>query len=107
MPSDNPNTESGRIQIYITRRRGKTNGKRFDREGNPIRFDLKAADIRHLLSEAGITIWDIGSGPQDYCLARDNDLGSYTIGNCRFITNRENHLERLSWKERSEHGYFT
>ena len=90
MPNENPNTESGRINRYITRKRYRTNNKRIDREGNPIRFDLKVADMRYLLEEAGISIWDVGAGDDKYCLARNNDLGSYTIGNCRWITNREN-----------------
>jgi len=94
MPNENPNTESGRIQRYITRKRWKTNGKRVDRTGTPIRFDLKAADIRYLLEEAGITIFDLGEGPDGYCLARENDLGSYSRETSRFITNRENIRER-------------
>ena len=94
MPNENTNTESGRIQRYITRKRWKTNGKRVDRNGDPIRFDLKAEDIRYLLDQAGITIWDVREGAEGYCLARENDLGSYTRETSRFVTNRENLRER-------------
>ena len=88
------NNESGRIQRYITRKRWKTNGKRVDRNGDPILCELKSADIRQLLEEAGITIDDLGHGRDSYCLARYNDLGSYEIGNCRFVTNGENWDEK-------------
>jgi len=60
------------------------------------RVFLTAFDIVHLLEEAGITVWDIGQGEEDYCLARHGDTGPYKIGNCRFITQRENQLE---WEE--------
>ena len=96
MPNGNAkskNTEAWKIQRYITRKRWKTNNKRVDKNGDPIRFDLKAADIRQLLEEAGITIWDVGTGSQGYCLARKNDVGSYDLTS-RFITNRENLQER-------------
>ena len=108
MPNENTNTESGRIQRYITRKRWKTNGKRVDKAGNPIRFDLKAADIRQLLAEAGITIWDVGVGSDGYCLARHNDLGSYVMGNVRFTTNRQNLREKaggISYYE-ERHGHY-
>ena len=93
MPHES-DTESGRISRYITRKRWKTNGKRVDRNGDPVRFDLKSADIRQLLEEAGITIYDLGHGHDGYCLARHDDLGSYVMGNCRFVTNRENWDEK-------------
>ena len=100
MPNCNLNTESGRIHRYITRKRYKTNNKRIDREGNPIRFDLKAEDMRNLLEEAGITIWDVGVGSDKYCLARNNDLGSYSRETSRFITNRENSDENNHTRKR-------
>ena len=46
--------------------------------------------MRNLLEEAGSSIGELGVGSDKYCLARNNDLGSYTVGNCRWITNREN-----------------
>ena len=88
-------TEPQWVAKYIDRKRWKTNGKRTDREGNPITFHLKTKDIRFLLEEAGIEYTDVGVGADKYCLARDNDLGSYTIGNCRFITNRENNRDAV------------
>jgi len=94
MPHEDTTTEGGRIQRYITRKRWKTNNKRVDRNGDPIRFDLKGDDIRYLLNKAGITIFDLGEGADGYCLARENDLGSYSRESSRFITNSENAREK-------------
>ena len=57
-------------------------------------MDLTWQDVAQLLDEAGITVDDIGRGSDQYNLARYGDTGPYTIGNCRFITKRENIQER-------------
>lgn len=68
--------------------------KDFSKERNRD-FALTYEQYKSLLSDAGITANDIGIGEDDYCLARHKDLGGYTIGNCRFITNKENRLEQI------------
>ena len=67
----------------------KANSKKY----RGIEFHLTEADIATLLDEAGITIWDVGQGKGAYCLGRYGDKGPYTMGNCRFITHRENGRE--------------
>jgi len=79
--------------------------RRRDRTGHAIECLLSEEDILTLLDEAGITIWDIGIHADDYCLARNNDLGDYVMGNVRFITQRENYNEAwgfLSPEEQEE-----
>ena len=58
-------------------------------------WKLSPTELTQLLNDAGITIYDVGrhSGSQ-YQLARHNDTGHYEVGNCRFITLRENMQER-------------
>jgi len=55
---------------------------------------LTGAELVQLLDDAGITIYDVGVGSQKHNLARHNDSGHYQVGNCRFITMRENIKER-------------
>lgn len=61
--------------------------------------NLEVEDVYALLEEAGITIWDVGTGADQYVLGRYNDVGDYEIGNCRFITKKENAQERARRKE--------
>jgi len=97
-----PIADQRRKWKYLTGKRGHTYNnrgskqQRLDRSGNPIEFRLEIDDLNQLLSEAGITMDDIGRGRDKYCLARYEDLGNYEIGNCRFITNYENGLESIS-----------
>ena len=56
-------------------------------------FLLSGAEMSQLFTEAGITAADIGVRAQQYCLGRYGDSGGYEVGNCRFITVRENHQE--------------
>lgn len=50
-----------------------------------------------LVVEAGITSpSQIGRRNEQYNLSRFMDAGGYSIGNCRFITKKENLLERIS-----------
>lgn len=56
---------------------------------------LTYEEYKQLMVDAGIQPSQIGTGDNDYCLARYKDLGHYTLGNCRFITNSENMLEQI------------
>jgi hypothetical protein len=75
------------------------------RRGIP--FYLTLDDIRQLLNEAGITIWDVGTHSGQFVLARYGpDIGPYERGNCRFIRTEENSLEwwdSLTLEEKEEH----
>lgn len=61
---------------------------------NEILFDLTLSDFYFLMFMARITPDQIGQGRNDYQLARFNDEGGYTRGNCRYITALENQRER-------------
>ena len=51
---------------------------------------------------AGITVDQIGQRGDQYCLARYNDEGNYSIDNCRFITIAENNQE--AGRTKRDHG---
>tara|TARA_R110000737_G_scaffold210135_1_gene227900 strand:+ start:120 stop:629 length:510 start_codon:yes stop_codon:yes gene_type:complete len=55
---------------------------------------LSGAELVQLFEDAGISADDIGVKSQQYQLGRHNDSGHYQVGNCRFITTRENLQER-------------
>ena len=55
---------------------------------------LTGAELVQLFEDAGITVNDIGQKSQQYQLARHGDTGHYEMGNCRFITMRENLQEK-------------
>lgn len=59
-----------------------------------IDFKLTGSEMITLFDEAGIDPEDIGKGSNKYQLARYNDSGDYQVGNCRFITQRENIHEK-------------
>ena len=59
-----------------------------------IPFDLTVSDYHWLLFMARITHRDIGK--DKYHLARFNDAGGYTRGNCRFIWHKDN-LKEINW----------
>ena len=74
---------AGRLhRYYITKR------KHARQSG--IEFHLTEDDIQTLLDEAGITVDDIGQQLDKYQLGRYGDTGPYEMGNCRFITMKEN-----------------
>ena len=56
--------------------------------------DLTLVQFKRLLTRAGIELEDLGRTRGKYHLARKGDKGSYTIGNCRFITVEQNHAEK-------------
>lgn len=62
--------------------------KRVNAKKEGIDFDLSLEDFIKLLDEANISYNDIGN--RGYHLARKNDIGPYKIGNCNFITYKEN-----------------
>ena len=57
-------------------------------------FLLGGAELVELLNDAGITVNDIGQRSHQYQLGRYGDTGAYEMGNCRFITARENAQEK-------------
>lgn len=56
-------------------------------------FSLTLSDMHFLFYMGRITPDDIGTGKEQYCLARIGDTGGYTRGNCRFLKGKDN------WKE--------
>ena len=90
-------------KYWRIRRNGLVEG-RLDIDGNPIEWRLSKQEVKLLLHEAGITIWDVGNAGNKYCLARYNDRGHYEYGNCRFITNRENIRESNPGRHLAEHA---
>ena len=63
--------------------------KRLDKKG----FTLTGKQMIQLFDEADIRPEDIGRKAHEYHLARYGDTGPYEMGNCRFITARENLME--------------
>jgi len=82
--------EEKKLDTYWRMRKNGLNKGRVDVDGAAIEWRISKQEVKLLLQEAGITIWDVGNAGDKYCLARYNDRGHYEYGNCRFITNREN-----------------
>ena len=80
---------------YINMLRGRAK-----RRGDKCHLTLEQLD--QLLDDAGITMDDVGQQSQQYCLGRYGDTGNYEMGNCRFITIRENVQEALKGKTRPD-----
>lgn len=57
-------------------------------------FTLTGKEMISLFDEAGISADDVGKESHSYQLARYGDTGPYALGNCRFITLRENIQEK-------------
>ena len=64
--------------------------------GGAVKMLLTGAEYCQLLEDAGITAADIGQKLHLYQLGRYGDKGDYEVGNCRFITMRENLSEVVS-----------
>ena len=62
-------------------------------------FDLTFEQYCLLVKEAGLKSSQLGFNGDGYVLARYNDEGPYTWGNCRFITQKENLAERKVSKQ--------
>lgn len=59
--------------------------------------NLTFEDYTKIAAESGIKSPDqIDRTLDSYCLGRIGDIGPYEIGNCRFITHRQNHKERIN-----------
>jgi len=92
--------EAQRWQKYNLKRRHNSSNIKYDRAGNRVLVKLSFEEYKQLMEEAGICADDIGNKRGKYALARNNDLGHYEMGNCRFITTyenaKENHTHRRS-----------
>jgi len=83
--------QGAKIGKYLVHKNKNT--RRCWQTGGYIACFLEVDDVVQLLEDAGITIDDVGVGVGKYVLGRWNDLGDYTLDNCRFITKAENSQE--------------
>ena len=101
------NTDERRLWDMCRKRR-KINSDapsqhKYDRAGNRVYWKLTPFEVRMLLEQAGISVWDWGQGKGKYNLARIDDLGNYEMGNCRFLPQEDNIREmNLHRKSNSE-----
>lgn len=59
-------------------------------------FKLSFDQYIQLAVDAGLTSPNqIGHGSDSYCMGRLGDRGDYELGNCRFITQKQNQQERV------------
>ncbi len=72
----------------------KFSNKRVNARKEGIEFLLTFKEFSKLVRDAGITSSDLGFTGRNFVLARFNDTGPYKVGNCRFITQHENALEK-------------
>jgi hypothetical protein len=77
-------------------RKINNDANRYDRTGNKIQFLLTLAEFRDLFSpyENDVRFYDSSLGGEYLCVARNNDLGNYEVGNVKVITMRDNSIER-------------
>jgi len=68
--------------------------KKATKQRHAIDWKLSGKELMQLLDDAGITHDDVGRSSSSYQLARYEDTGDYAVGNCRYITLRENIQER-------------
>jgi hypothetical protein len=78
----------------------KYKNKEKDAKARNLIFNLTLEEYEQLIIESNIKLEDIKIN--GYHLARYNDSGGYEIGNCRFVTYKENLQER----KKKEHGTF-
>lgn len=82
--------------------------KKFNAKKDGIMCDLTLHQYCSLIEIAGVKSSDLGfsksSSGKKYVLARYNDQGNYTWGNCRFITQKENAAERNKTIEETTFG---
>ena len=80
------------MELYLLWKRKKNNyiGSR----ESEVKYLLTLSELGSLLSDAGISVSQVGNGPGKYNLSRFGDKGNYEIGNCRFILQVENILEK-------------
>ena len=89
--------QGAKIGKYLVHKNKNT--RRCWQTNTPIFCFLSVDDMVHLLDEAGITIDDVGQESGKYVLGRWNDVGDYTVDNCRFITKSENSQESARVRE--------
>lgn len=82
-------------KLYTKYLRKKNNCKKED-----LICFLTFDDFCQLLIDAGIKSSDLGFTGNYYVLARYNDTGNYELGNCRFITHKENMAEQKNLKDK-------
>lgn len=68
--------------------------KRNNAKAEGIKFYLTYEDYCFLVEEAYLKSSDLGFSGNKFVLARIKDKGPYKLGNCRFITQKENLRER-------------
>lgn len=68
--------------------------KRANARKEGIDFSLSLDQFRYLVEQANLLPSQLGYSGDMYVLARYNDDGAYELGNCRFITQKENMAER-------------
>lgn len=79
----------------VQRWMGKWLNLKGDAKGNGREFTLTFEQYTQLAVDAGIKApSEIGQTLDSYCMGRVGDSGGYTLGNCRFITQRQNQTER-------------
>lgn len=72
--------------------RQKLRMKKINAQKECLKCELTLDQFRNLMKDAGITAHDIGI--KGYHLSRFNDLGDYTIDNCRFVFYKKNLNEK-------------
>lgn len=73
----------------------KYNNRKGDAKGYGIPFHLTFEDYVGLAIQAGLkSPSQIGQSIDSFCLGRVGDIGPYELGNCRFITQRQNLSEK-------------
>ncbi|MBO4736457.1 MAG: hypothetical protein J5614_08700 [Paludibacteraceae bacterium] len=80
----------------------KWQNKRVNARAEGIECNLTYEEYCQLVSDAGLKSSQLGYTGEDYVLGRYNDSGNYEMGNCRFITQKENSDEK---KERLSHKH--
>ena len=86
---------------------GKLRDRWYNKKGDAKTQGLKCLltfeEYCQLVKDAGLVSSQLGYKGQKYVLARYNDEGNYEIGNCRFITQKENIKEKkISMKMHQE-----
>ena len=79
----------------------KYNNKRSNAKKEGIPFELSFDEYCQLVRDAGLKSSDLGLTGNNYELARYNDTGPYAVGNCRFITHKENIAEQKRSEKQS------
>lgn len=74
--------------------RSKYINKKVNAKAEGLICELTLEQFCNLMKQANIKSSQLGFTGDNYVLARYNDLGNYTYGNCRFIKQSENAKER-------------